>query len=99
MSNLDTIIVQRPDEVVLIDNDTFLISHGEQGPRGVSGISAYQQAVLGGFVGTEAEWLASLKQSFLSADPDNRTREGSDGGLYTPELEVDPLAYYILAKS
>lgn len=28
--------------------------------RGATGLSAYQIAVNGGFVGTEAEWLASL---------------------------------------
>ena len=87
MSNLDTIIVQRPDEVEFIDNDSFLISHGEQGPRGVPG-----QSIKGdpGPPGPAA---------FVSADPDNRTKEGTDGGLYTPDLVVDPLAYYILAKS
>jgi hypothetical protein len=36
---------------------------------GPSGLSAYQIAVANGFVGTEAEWLASL--------------EGKDGGDYT----------------
>jgi hypothetical protein len=30
------------------------------GPPGVAGLSAYQIALLNGFVGTEAEWLASL---------------------------------------
>ena len=37
---------------------------GAQGPAGIDGAdgkSAYQAAVDGGFVGTEAEWLASLK--------------------------------------
>lgn len=38
----------------------------------------------------------SVKASF---DPDNRSRLGSDGGIYTPELTADPLAYYILAKA
>lgn len=33
---------------------------GPQGPAGGNGASAYQAAVAGGFVGTEAEWLASL---------------------------------------
>lgn len=31
------------------------------GGRGVDGLSAYQIAVANGFVGTELEWLASLK--------------------------------------
>ncbi len=33
---------------------------GDQGSTGSSGLSAYQVAVAGGFVGTEAQWLASL---------------------------------------
>lgn len=33
---------------------------GQPGPAGADGASAYEIAVAGGFVGTEAEWLASL---------------------------------------
>jgi len=33
---------------------------GPAGPAGAAGSSAYQVAVAGGFVGTEAQWLASL---------------------------------------
>jgi hypothetical protein len=33
---------------------------GESGAAGTAGASAYQVAVTGGFVGTEAEWIASL---------------------------------------
>lgn len=33
---------------------------GPAGPAGATGSSAYQVAVAGGFVGTEAQWLASL---------------------------------------
>lgn len=36
---------------------------------------------------------------FISADPDNRTKIGADGGIFTPDIAVDPLAYYILAKA
>lgn len=35
----------------------------------------------------------------ISADPGNRTTTGSDGGIYTPEIVADPLAYYILARA
>lgn len=37
----------------------------------------------------------------LSADPDNRARYGSDNGIFVPQYEdtMDPIAYYILAKS
>ena len=34
----------------------------------------------------------------ISADPENRARAGSDGGVFVPELAADPVAYYILAK-
>lgn len=34
---------------------------GTRGLPGPPGLSAYQVAVLNGFVGTEAEWLASLE--------------------------------------
>jgi hypothetical protein len=34
---------------------------GAQGPKGDQGDSAYQVAVAGGFVGTQAEWLESLQ--------------------------------------
>jgi hypothetical protein len=37
---------------------------------------------------------------FVSTDPDNRLRLGSDAGMYVPDdLVPDPLAYYILAKA
>jgi hypothetical protein len=34
------------------------------GPQGYTGLSAYQQAQLDGFTGTESEWLDSLKATF-----------------------------------
>lgn len=34
----------------------------------------------------------------ISADPENRARAGTDGGVFVPELAADPVAYYILAK-
>lgn len=52
---------------------------------GPQGYSAYQIAVLNGFEGTEAEWLASLN--------------GSGGGGLTPEqlqsLEDNAIAYSV----
>lgn len=39
-------------------NKTFVVVSN----MGTPGLSAYQLAVLNGFVGTEVEWLASLKQ-------------------------------------
>lgn len=50
-------------------------STGPQGPQGPSGLSAYQIAVNNGFVGTEAEWLASLQG-------EDGTGGGGDSRLY-----------------
>jgi len=38
-------------------------------------------------------------QSFPSLDVNNRLIKGSDTGLYVPDIGIDPLAYYILAKA
>jgi hypothetical protein len=35
----------------------------------------------------------------ISTQVDNRLNTGADDGLFVPELTVDPLSYYILAKS
>lgn len=88
MNEPDTIIVQKPDDVEFIENDSFLISHAEQGPRGVPGKK-----------GDPGEKGDPGPAAFVSADANNMTRVGTDGGLYTPDLVSDPLAYYILAKS
>lgn len=51
----------------MLDGDAIVIPLYRSGPAGVDGPSAYQIAVAGGFVGTQAQWLASLK--------------GQDGGV------------------
>jgi len=73
----------------------------EQGLPGSPGKSAFQLAVVGGFVGTEEEWLASLQAAVggISTDEGNALTKGTDQGLYVPDLVADPVAYYILAKS
>lgn len=35
----------------------------------------------------------------ISSDAENRLTNGTDGKLFVPELTVDPVAYYILAKA
>ena len=56
---------------------------GEQGPPGEDGLSAYEIAVQNGFVGTEAEWLASLvgADGAPGADGQDGTNgtDGADG--------------------
>jgi len=61
-----------------------LISEGIQGPPGPPGP-----------VGPKGD----STKTFVSADPDNRLTTGSDDGLFVPEIVIDPLAYYILAKA
>ena len=51
---------------------------GIQGPKGDPGKSAYQLAVDNGFVGTEDEWLASLKQG-PKGDQGEHGKQGADG--------------------
>ncbi len=71
---------------------------GDPGEAGVDGKSAYELAVDGGFVGTEAEWIASLQgadgemgtvgpegPTVVSADAGNASVLGTDGFIYTPE--------------
>lgn len=40
--------------------EQYVADHAGEGPPGADGASAYEVAVANGFVGTEAEWLASL---------------------------------------
>lgn len=47
--------------VVSMSNATYKGATGPQGPQGEPGLSAYLVAVDNGFVGTEAEWLESLR--------------------------------------
>ena len=55
-------------------------SSGAQGLPGQPGLSAYQIAVNNGFVGTEAEWLASLRGATGPAGPQgSRGPAGTDG--------------------
>ena len=51
---------------------------GIQGPKGDPGKSAYQVAVDNGFIGTEDEWLASLKQG-PKGDQGEPGKQGTDG--------------------
>lgn len=57
------------NDLVFVNNDSSTVTllnaklslKGDQGIQGISGISAYQVALNNGFVGTESEWLLSLK--------------------------------------
>lgn len=53
---------------------------GEPGPAGADGLSAYEVAVAAGFVGSQTEWLASLKgPKGDKGDPGGGTGGGADG--------------------
>jgi len=56
---------------------------GQQGERGEDGLSAYEIAVVNGFVGTETEWLESLRgadgQQGIQGERGERG-EGGEGG-------------------
>lgn len=53
---------------------------GDQGEQGEQGFSAYEIEVQAGFVGTEAEWRASLK-----GEKGDQGERGFSGGLGTPD--------------
>jgi len=67
-------------------------TNGADGLPGVDGISAYQVAINNGFIGTEAEWLASLVGAPGSIGPQgDQGPAGADGapgvpGTSTPSL-------------
>lgn len=55
-------------------------SVGPRGPQGPAGESAYQIAVDNGFIGTEEEWLASLKGADGTGGSGGSGGDGSGGG-------------------
>ena len=64
-----------------------------KGENGIDGKSAYQIAVEKGFVGTEAEWIASLKGEtgpIGPAGPQGQTGETGATGPVGPQGEVGP---------
>ena len=53
----------------------------------VVGYSAYEVAVQNGFVGTEEEWLASLKGETGNTGPTGA--DGDDGTTFTPSVSAE----------
>lgn len=53
----------------------------------VVGYSAYEVAVQEGFVGTEQEWLASLKGDTGNTGPTGA--DGDDGTTFTPSVSAE----------
>jgi hypothetical protein len=77
------------------DGDKWVAAGGivGGGVAGPPGPSAYEVAVVNGFVGTEAEWLASLEgadgPAAVSADAGNASRLGTDSLIYTPQAAAE----------
>ena len=69
--------------------------------RGPRGYSAYEVAVLDGFLGSEEEWLISISTTGVevSKEPLNRMEKKVDGLYVSDTLKPDPLSYYLLARS
>lgn len=57
---------------------------GPQGPIGIPGLSAYQIAVMNGFKGTEAQWLASLTGATGPVGPVGATGPAGPAGATGP---------------
>ena len=68
-----------------IEKDTRLFKIGD-------GVKAQNDLDYGGLKGDNGD------NGFISADPNNRLTEGTDGGLFVPELTIDLVAQYITAK-
>lgn len=56
------------------------------------GVTAWQDLEYGGLKGD------SGSNGSISADPDNRLRFGSDGGMFVPEFTEDLVAHYTASK-
>ena len=73
--------------VVSMSNATYRGEVGPQGPQGEPGLSAYLVAVDNGFVGSQQEWLASLKG------------EQGERGLAGPKGEPGDSAYQVAVNN
>jgi hypothetical protein len=75
----DVLTTASGDVVVERDIEVVILTIAEQGPpgNGADGASAYQVAVANGFVGTEAQWLASLQGG--PGDPGDPGATGDTG--------------------
>lgn len=74
---VDTYTITYTDETT----DTFTVANGADGKDGQDGLSAYQIAVLHGFEGNEAKWIASLKGNGVGVEKTEKT--GSEGLIDT----------------
>lgn len=61
------------------DNQDIVSTPGPTGPAGADGLSAYEQAVLGGYGGSESDFYADL----AAVDDDADTLDGHDSTYFT----------------
>lgn len=74
------------DEVIGYERDTKKFKIG-------NGISPWSVLPYGNITGPTGLLV------FISQDANNRLKEGTDGGLYVPELTLDLQALYMLSKA
>lgn len=63
-------------------------------------LNLYELAQANGFTGTFDEFLVAIQEpaKYISTDPNNDLKLGSDNKLLSQPTDTDFLAYYILAK-
>lgn len=77
---------------ITTDNQSVTVKVGRT-PAGPKGASAYQIAMANGFVGTEQDWLLSLKGVQVSQSPDNIITQQPDGLYATIDKPIDILNF------
>ena len=82
--------------IVVKEIDSNIVEVISSGRQGIPGKSAYEIAVLNGFVGTEEEWLASLKGEAFTYDDFTDTQleqlvgpQGRIGYYYIPSVSEE----------
>lgn len=102
-SILNTDIEDRTQTItVRVSNIVYGGGNGVVGKDGVDGLSAYQLAVENGFIGTESEWLESLKANIDSATVNLSGHSGNiitnkTDGLYANVDQPEDILSFISA--
>ncbi len=88
----DTALAWNTLNPILHDGEMGVESDTRQFKIG-DGVTAWNTLSYGGLQGPPGA------AGFISTDPNNRLRHGTDGGLLVPDLSVDPLLFYEQAKA
>lgn len=84
-------ILESRKVVLTLGSPVLFVTGNASGLPGPAGASAYEVAVAGGFAGTPADWLASLKgEPGEGGDPG---APGDDGASVTVELVTTDVAF------